>query len=899
LKKHALWYVLALIILALPLIVPFGANGLPYTADIEIHMHRLVSAAANLQNGYFWPRWTPYLHIGFGYPIHNFYAPGLHIVGALVYLATHLDPIVILKLLQFGITLLYPLGAYLFARTFTGRTGAFVAAIAYLYTPLRFQELWVQSNLSQFFAMALLPYVLWAMARSAQREKGKWIVAIGVFFALIIVMHHPTAFLFAPFAGFYALLMSLIQPRRAFLKAMIRTCSGLALGLALSAVFWLPALLELRYTQINSLQTGMFSIGDNAVPLGNILAATHPIDRALESIPAQLQIGLLQWIAALVGLLALRLPGQRLLKWNLLAGVAVTIFCTWMITPSATPLWNLLPIANLVVYPWRLLGVIGVAVLPGVAALPALFPPRWRTAAASGLVVLFFANTLPLLYAPLVFYTPNPPTIKGETNFEERTGNVGLTSADEYLPINATQRPLIPTYHETDDVQWHVFLESLPSEVQATDEACDRGVDCYLISAPSPTTITFHQMYFPGWQASLNGQAVDPQPSGPYGLITFQIPAGQTHVRLWYGGTTVQHVADTISLGAGLLIILFLGYAWLKARRPAQQATVDTPPNRPVVQEEDSSGLAKFSIVGMIAFLILNQLVLIPNTQLFRPSSNPAAPPASHPLHVVFGDALELVGYDIDKDSAAPGDSVRVQLYWHLHKDPTLSLHSSVQMTSIDNQVVWGKHDAINLGGIDSTKMTTDRYTTDLHIVPIAKDALPYLAHINVAVYWVDKDGLHNLQSEQGQTNVTITEVHITGNQISTQPTQTPVKMTLADTIALDGYGLQPSNNGQTCLTLRWRVLRQPQANYTVMIHTVNAAGTMVSAADAPPLNGLYPTLSWQNGQTLDDTHCFTPDATVASLAVGLYDGTTGQRMNMVSEQGARQPDDSFIIRYP
>src|SRR5260221_71408 len=130
LKSRIDWGALAASSLALPLIPPFLTAGLPVSADAAIHFHRIISEAVDLQAGYLWPRWTPYLHHGFGYAIHNFYAPGIHILGAVMFLASHLDPAIILKLLQFLATLLYPLGAYYFCRTFARKAGALVAAAA-------------------------------------------------------------------------------------------------------------------------------------------------------------------------------------------------------------------------------------------------------------------------------------------------------------------------------------------------------------------------------------------------------------------------------------------------------------------------------------------------------------------------------------------------------------------------------------------------------------------------------------------------------------------------------------------------------------------------------------------------------------------------------------------------
>ncbi|HVO42220.1 MAG TPA: 6-pyruvoyl-tetrahydropterin synthase-related protein, partial [Aggregatilineales bacterium] len=882
------WYLVALLVLALPLIVPFLPGGIPTTADAEIHMHRMVSAATDLENGYLWPRWTPYLHQGYGYPIHNFYAPGIHIVGALIYLLTHLDPVIVLKLLQFGITLLYPIGAYLFVRSFTGRAGALVAATAYLYAPFRFQELWIQSNLSQFCAMALLPWVLWAITRGGQRPSRGWGLATGVFFALIVVSHHPTAFLFAPFAGLYALLTGFMQPRRQIFPALLTTVGGLAFGLALSAIFWLPALLELRYTQIDALQTGMFSIGDNVVPLRDLLSPTVPVDRSLWAIPPQLQIGLPQWIAALLGLASLRLRGERPLKWHVLAGGGAALLCAWMITPASIPLWNRLPIANLVVYPWRLLGVIGVAVLPGVAALPALFPTRWRSVVAGTLISLFFAATVPMLYAPLTFRPAYAPTVRGETLFEQRTGDVGLTSADDYLPRWASQRPLAPTRHETDDRQWQVFLDALPPGATAQPEACSRGISCYAVSASDAAVLTVHQMYFPGWQATVNGQPVDLQPTGPFGLIALPVPAGESHVRLWYGGTPVQHIAGAISLAACLVVLISL---ILSLRRPRIALPVTDVP-------DVGTGLPKYVGVAMIAFLILNQAVLSPHRDSFLPHSDPSAPPASHPQHIVFGDTLELAGYDLDTGSASPGETIRVRLYWHLLKATDLELRGAVQITSLDGRQMWGGHNSINLGGFESSTLTPDYYVTDLYPVRIANDAPPYVGHISIAVFWLDNATIRYLLTDQGKTTGTLTDFRITRSNPPERPSLIRANLTLGDAVALVGYESRAdSASGKQCLTLRWQALRDNLADYAVMIHVLAADGTMLTAADGPPLEGLYPTFFWRGGQILDDEHCFEVPAGAVSAAVGLYTRQDGTRLPMLSSSGEHQSDDALVVK--
>ena len=134
------WGLFAAFLMALPLAIPFFQPGLPSAIDAENHLHRIVSVLVNWQNGYLWPRWTPYLYLQYGYPLHNFHPAGLYLIQALVYTVTHADIISIFKASEIGILFLYPVGAYLWAQTFTGHLGALVAAAAFVYARSGFEN---------------------------------------------------------------------------------------------------------------------------------------------------------------------------------------------------------------------------------------------------------------------------------------------------------------------------------------------------------------------------------------------------------------------------------------------------------------------------------------------------------------------------------------------------------------------------------------------------------------------------------------------------------------------------------------------------------------------------------------------------------------------------------------
>jgi 6-pyruvoyl-tetrahydropterin synthase related domain len=875
----ASWELLALMILALPLIIPFLAPGLPNTADAEIHLHRIISTALDISAGYLWPRWTPYLHLGYGYPIHNFYAPGIHILGGILYLITHLDPVVILKVLQIGATLLYPFGAYRFARTFAGKPGALVAAAAYTYAPFRFNELWVQANLAQFCAMALLPWLFWAIALGAQKQSRGWIAFIGCFFAAIVLLHHPTGFLVAPFAGLYVLWLSFTGKVDRLRTAVILSI-GLALGLILSAIFWLPALAEYRYVQIERVQQGIFNVAANTISLLELIRPIAPVDRTLLNPPQFYNAGLAQVAAALLGLVALvRAPPQ--FRRNLLFGVLALVACLWLITPSSEWIWLNLPIAQLVIYPWRLLGIAALMIVPGAAALPSLVPTRWRNAVAGAAIGVFFAVALPMFYAPLTFYQVPPATPETAIQYEQRTGNLGLTSADEYLPRWAEKRPLGVHADDYEQFEWRVDLEpgDLPASAQAARVTCARGATCYHLDASESFTLIFHQMYFPGWRVTIDGIETTSAPIGENGLLSVAVPVGSHIVSVTYAGTMIQHVSDLISLIALVITVLLIVTAKWKAQ-----------PRLEVVDPRTHTLVLRVIIV-IGGFMLVNQIYLEPQTSVFRPSSAPSTPPAQHLVQVDFGNWIELVGYDIGPDPAQAGDLMTVRLYWRRGSEqPPPELRAAVHITALDGREDWGGTESLTFAPLPPDHWNTTGYIIDEYRFRLHADASPYLSELRVALF----------SSAVGtpSTTIKIAPLRVVGNRLVFSEDELTISgAVFGDQIALLGAGLRQADNGEPCIDLRWQAGRDGLPDYTVMLHLLDQAETAIAVADAPPLDRLYPTSSWLSGQILDDSHCFESDASL--LELGLYDSNSGIPLPVVATDSSRVADNSLLIPLP
>jgi len=863
---------LAALLLVLPMALPFfQQTGLPNTADAEIHLHRMVSAAANVQAGYFWPRWTPYLHHGFGYPIHNFYAPGLHLIGGVIWLLTHIDGVLLWKLLQTAALLLYPAGAYLFARTFSGRRSALVAAVVYTYAPFRFDEMWQQSNLSQFAAMAIIPFLFRAIALGAAQPRRAAIAKIGLWFAAIVLLHHPTGFLVAPFAGLYALWLgfgetithqttTVLSPMRNRLSRTTLLLAGLALGVALSAIFWLPALGEFRYVQINRIEQGAFNAAANLIPLKSLLRPLLPIEQTQQNFARFFTPGQPQALFALLGLIALwpRFGLSRRARLNIVFGAFAFLMCLFLMTPASAWLWTHLPIAKFVVYPWRLLGVAALAAVPGAAVLPQIVPRRWQTGAAGSMIAVVSVAALPLLYTPLSFYTVGDLTPGEAFIYEKRTGNVGLTSGNEYLPIWAEQRPIAGNPRDYLVLEWRVdvYADTLPADVTHTrlTKGCSTRQTCTQIDSPQPFTLQFNQMYYPGWLVTLDGQPMEVRPEGIHGLITLDMPAGSHRLTIEYAGTPLQHAAELASL---ISLGVALGLLMTGCRES------------PLSQDNHSSGKGFGISIGLsvIVFTLVNTLYLVPHTDFMRPIGDTRHPPAQTAAQIMFDRKVTLVGYDLSATQAHSGDSITITLYWLLEQPVDRLPHVALQLVDAVTGDVWGRAESPGLAGQNPQNWPVGKYATETFTLPISSDAPPYRSELRLALY--DAEPLRYWPTNDNQEYAVLMPFHMLGDDTRAAG-MTPVHVEWDHSLSLQGY-LLTSSADQTCLTLRWHVETPPSADLSVMLHVLDASGQMLTAADAAPLGNRYSTSLWLKGQTLDDAHCFTVSSEAKTLAVGLY----------------------------
>ena len=254
-------YLIALLLLMIFALSPLMQPGYFWGAhDARHSVYFLFEFDQAIQDGALYPRWAPDFTFGYGYPFFNIYAPLPFYVGE----AFHLLGFGFVPAVKivFGLSILLSgLGMYGFLRRLFGRQAALLGALTYVYVPYHLFDLYVRAALSESVALAFLPLVLWGFHEAMMRPSIKTIVAAGLAYAGLMFSSNLIALMFTPILAIYVFVLIVAQMRRAqsfgalsreslmplignFAHYAIPPLLAIAIGLGISAIFWMPAILE-------------------------------------------------------------------------------------------------------------------------------------------------------------------------------------------------------------------------------------------------------------------------------------------------------------------------------------------------------------------------------------------------------------------------------------------------------------------------------------------------------------------------------------------------------------------------------------------------------------------------------------------------------------------------------
>lgn len=554
------------LIAAIPLAPLSFGGGWPDTHEDLRYVVLFDHFRSAILDGVLYPRWLPELYGGYGYPTFVFYQPGFF-YWTLPFSALLSDPLKVMYLSLYGLSLTGAAGAWLLCRAVGARRTAILGAALFMMTPYMFVNLYVRGDISELMAMLLAPWLLYFLLRLRHQTPGNpWrglLPALGLAAsgAMIVVSHPVVAlFLLLVLPGFAIWLGGALPSKARWLFWTNSALSGAA-ALAASSPYWFGVFQLMDSVTLGNAVAGYYAAEDHVVYPIQLVArgwgfggsAVGPDD------PMSFQLGLPHFLFAL---------GGFIVRWRSRVVQAALVFYLVSIlamVPMSAPMWAL-PFVDFVQFPWRLLSITA-------GLLGFLETAKLHVLIKSGILVV--CGLLVVGWSVQFQMKQLVPSLSRAELAARRAADaeqfVTWTYANEFLPKRVSEAALAgPRGAEP------VLTAAGPAVARPLPGNGPRR-GRYRVAAERPVEVVIKQFYFPGWKIRVDGAVVTEarliDSLAPVGLMRLRLPPGEHVVEAWYDGPPGWLWRNVIAWS--IVLLAGLAFVSLNRVRPARKPFAD------------------------------------------------------------------------------------------------------------------------------------------------------------------------------------------------------------------------------------------------------------------------------------------------------------------------------------
>lgn len=545
--KHILFFLLLLSLIPL---VGYMKSGMPVVDDGQDHVTRIANFYAALKDGILIPRWAANLNWGYGHPVLMFLYPLSSYIGSLFHFFG-LSFVDSTKMVFVIATVASVYTMYIWMKEAFNKEAAIIGSILYLFAPYRFVDLYVRGAIGEHVAFIFPPLILYALL---QLSRKKDIISYGLLlsfsFALFILSHNAFALMFLPIIGLYALYVFFMEAKRS-VYFILNTFFFIFLGFGLSSFFWLPALVEGKYTLRDIVTKGVALT--RFVPLSMFLYSPWRFGGGDDTTKF---LGFSQWIGIVGSIVLFWKTKEGKLRWFIAGTILLLAGALFIMTSWSRPIWEKIMILQNFQFPWRfqMISVFLTALLAGIS-IPyciKIFTIQ-QTQKTYVLIVFCIISILVTvhMWKPRGYKFKQPAFYSGIYE--------GTTDTGESSPV------------------WSVrFMEYAPLKrmdviggiATVTEGVRTTAEHRYTVHATTPSQLLENTLFFPGWKIYVDDYQAGIQFQDPNhrGIMTFRIDEGIHDVRVIFQNTKIRTYAEYISLASfGICIILMIRvYIWRK-----------------------------------------------------------------------------------------------------------------------------------------------------------------------------------------------------------------------------------------------------------------------------------------------------------------------------------------------
>lgn len=537
-----------------------------FRAHDFVHGARIAEMTRALQDGHFPVRWSENFGFGFGMPLFEFYAPFPFYIGALFYWLG-LDLVLTIKLLFIISNIVSLIGAYKLGKTLFGNRGGILLSAAFTLAPYRAVNLFVRGAISEAWGIMALPWILYGIVKIIKKDSRSGIITLIIGLTVLMLSHNLTTLMFVPFSFIFAIgyLLSVEKNRKEIKKSLIKIIGSYLLAGGLSAFYMLPAFVEKKLTQIDTILGGYFHYSNHFLYIRQFFYPNWGFNGSAwgpdDGISFFLGYG--QLIAVIISVLAFiylvkekklltdkRYRDYKFYLYPIL--IILTGLSLFMTILKSKFLWDALPLLNFIQFPWRFLSVsiIFIAILTAIN------------------LKLISHIVMKLFYFLIIFWVivlGNFYYFRPEEKMDDPTA---LYYADEEkirIGMSDVLKDYVPIQMSLNGQELKQLYKQYQLPTGTTVQIDKTQEKLYSFDLNNKQIVEFPIANFPGWTVEIDGQKVDSL-TAESGLLSADIPQGQHQIGVYFGDSQIRLIADIIS-AISLIVFLYLLVDWGREKK--------------------------------------------------------------------------------------------------------------------------------------------------------------------------------------------------------------------------------------------------------------------------------------------------------------------------------------------
>lgn len=517
----------------------FFHQGVPVTHDGNNHLIRFANYKIAIRELQIPPRLAPNLVNGYGYPVFNYNYPLANILS-LPFSILNLHYELSFKILISLSVFLGLVGANLFLRAkHFAKNSRIFALTVFALNPYIFTSIIFRGNIGEVMAWGILPWIFYFLEKIKDGRKFLDLnfIYLNLLLTALFLSHNITAFFASLLLAFYVVFSSwknvffLKKFALAFVWAFIN-----------ALWFWLPALLEKNLIILDNVDLSL-NYYRHFPTLAQLLSWPIHFGYSYFGSADSMSYGL-GTLQIILLILAIVFFLQKKSREHTVFFIALFVLFFAQLSISR-PLYDLLPLASFIQFPWRLALLFSIVLLP----ISALIFSQLHKPLKNILLAIVILQ--------IVQFWQVKPIDYHHKNIIDYDADAGTTS------VNQENMPKTFSFPFFEEKEEPVFLLSGQGEVKLNKFYGSSRE--YALNLKEKSTIIESTAFFPGWETKVNGQKVIYTDNEDIqGRIAYELGAGEYQVQSKFTQRTwPRMIGNSLSFFSLLTCLWF----WQKARK--------------------------------------------------------------------------------------------------------------------------------------------------------------------------------------------------------------------------------------------------------------------------------------------------------------------------------------------